>query len=69
VFKILEEIIKDTQMAKDKKTTKKIAKKVAEILNEAKQLKESQGQKQSKPEWDQVKTSAPNKARPSKKRG
>lgn len=56
-------------MAKVKKNAKKIAKKVAEILNEAKQLKESQAQKQSKPEWDAVKTSAPNKARPSKKRG
>jgi hypothetical protein len=57
-------------MAKDKKTAKKIAKKVAEILNEAKLLKESQeAQKPSKPEWDAVKTSAPIKSRPSKKRG
>ncbi len=56
-------------MAKDKKTAKKIAKKVAEILNESKLLKESQTQKQGKPEWDAVKSAAPNKIRPSKKRG
>jgi hypothetical protein len=56
-------------MAKDKKTAKKLAKKVAEILNESKLAKESQSQKQAKPEWDAVKTTAPIKSRPSKKRG
>ena len=56
-------------MTKDKKSAKKIAKKVAEILSDAKKLKDAQAQKQSKPEWDSVKTSAPIKSRPSKKRG
>ncbi len=56
-------------MAKDKKTAKKLAKKVAEILNESKLAKESQSRNQAKPEWDAVKTNAPIKARPSKKRG
>ncbi len=48
-------------MAKDKKTAKKLAKKVSEILNESKLLKEKQTQTQVKPEWDTVKPNAPNK--------
>ncbi len=56
-------------MAKDKKTAKKIAKKVAEILNESKLAKDAQSRKQAKPEWDAVRTTAPIKSRPSKKRG
>lgn len=56
-------------MAKDKKTAKKLAKKVAEILHESKLAKDAQSQKQAKPEWDAVKVNAPIKARPSKKRG
>lgn len=56
-------------MAKDKKTAKKIAKKVAEILNESKLAKDAQSRKQAKPEWDAVRTAAPIKSRPSKKRG
>jgi hypothetical protein len=62
-------LYKGKRMAKDKKTAKKLAKKVAEILNESKLAKESQSQKQAKPEWDAVKTTAPIKSRPSKKRG
>lgn len=57
------------QMAKDKKTARKISKKVAEILNESKLAKEAQSRKQAKPEWDTVRTTAPIKSRPSKKRG
>ena len=56
-------------MIKDKKTAKKLAKKVSEILNESKLLKEKQTQTQVKPEWDTVKPNAPNKMRPGKKRG
>lgn len=56
-------------MAKDKKTAKKLAKRVSEILNESKLAKESQSRNQAKPEWDAVKVNAPIKARPSKKRG
>jgi hypothetical protein len=56
-------------MAKDKKTAKKLAKRVSEILNESNLLKETQTQTQVKPEWDSVKTNAPNKMRPGKKRG
>ncbi len=56
-------------MAKDKKTAKKLAKKVSEILNDSKLLKEKQTQTQGKPEWDTVKPNAPNKMRPGKKRG
>ncbi len=56
-------------MAKDKKTAKKLAKKVSEILNESKLSQQNQTQNQVKPEWDSVKTNAPNKMRPGKKRG
>ena len=56
-------------MAKDKKTAKKIAKKVAEILSDSKLAKETHAQRQNKPNWETVKAAAPNKIRPSKKRG
>lgn len=56
-------------MVKDKKTAKKLAKKVAEVLNESKLAKDAQSRKQAKPEWEAVKTNAPIKSRPSKKRG
>jgi ABC-type uncharacterized transport system YnjBCD substrate-binding protein len=56
-------------MAKDKKTAKKVAKKVSKILEDMKLAKEAQNQKQDKPVWDSVKTATPNKIRPSKKRG
>lgn len=56
-------------MAKDKKTAKKLAKRVSEILSESKAAKDAQTRRQDKPEWDAVKTNAPIKARPSKKRG
>jgi hypothetical protein len=56
-------------MIKDKKTAKKLAKKVSEILSDAKASKQNQTQTQVKPEWETVKPNAPNKMRPDKKRG
>lgn len=56
-------------MAKDKKTAKKIAKSVSKVLEDLKLAKESETQKQVKPAWDNVKTTAANKIRPQKKRG